>query len=90
MARKLSERLGQSRIELEPHLLTLFLSQMLNKSLLMHTELGGQVRDGAQGAINKLRKISQMQPVRAAEVRAIGGTQALGVQGEEHLKNEAG
>lgn len=88
IARKLSGRLGQSRLEPEPHLLTLFLSQMLNKYLLEHPELGG-IRGSAQGAINKLKKINQMQPVRAAEVTAIGGTPALGVQGEKHLKDEA-
>lgn len=40
MASKLSERLGQSRLETEPHLLILFLFQLVTKHLLVNTKLG--------------------------------------------------
>lgn len=70
MTSKLSERprLGRSRLELEPHLLTLCssLNRLISSFLLMNTETGGQTGAGAQGTVNQLGKISQMQPVWAA------------------------
>lgn len=45
---------------------SLFLSQPLNKLLLMNTEPGGQTGASAQGIVSQLGKISQMQPVWAA------------------------